>query len=395
MKTALIAFTILLALHGAAVIAAAQDLRAEAIAQQQARKAAAPPPYEPGKGQRLVKTLEDVLYSTPRGFYPVLDTVYSGGGITGGVGYRRYFGDATSLDVKGMYSLKNYRLFEVSTTNDALAGGRLSLSASTGLRDATQVGYYGLGAGTARGDRANFRFTQTWVGGQARFRPASRTVLGAGLAYEDFSLDGGQGRHPSIATRYSAATAPGLGTSPAYLHAMASAGIDTRPAAGYARTGGLYEAQYHNYHDTKGSLGFDRFDVEAVQHIPVLRENWVISLHGELQTTLNGDVPYFLLPSLGGGTSLRGYSSWRYRDRHSVLLQGELRWIPNRYGLDMALFYDAGTVAATRADLDSSRMKSDVGIGIRLHSLVATPVRIDLARGSEGMRLVMSGSAAF
>ena len=68
--------------------------------------------------------------------------------------------------------------------------------------------------------------------------------------------------------------------------------------------------------------------------MPILRENWVISLHGLLQTTLDDDdtVPYFLLPSLGSGSTLRGYSSWRFRDRHSLLMSGEWRWIPNRLG---------------------------------------------------------------
>ena len=40
-------------------------------------------------------------------------------------------------------------------------------------------------------------------------------------------------------------------------------------------------------------------------------------------------------------------------------------------------------------------MKSDVGFGVRFHSLVATPLRIELAKGSEGLRLVFAGSAAF
>ena len=31
-------------------------------------------------------------------------------------------------------------------------------------------------------------------------------------------------------------------------------------------------------------------------------------------------VPYFLLPALGSGSTLRGYSSWRFRDRHSRAL---------------------------------------------------------------------------
>ena len=50
-----------------------------------------------------------------------------------------------------------------------------------------------------------------------------------------------------------------------------------------------------------------RIDGEMVQHLPILREIWVISLHGLVQTTLDDDdtVPYFLLPSLGSGSTLR------------------------------------------------------------------------------------------
>jgi outer membrane protein assembly factor BamA len=61
----------------------------------------------------------------------------------------------------------------------------------------------------------------------------------------------------------------------------------------------------------------------------------------------------------------------------------------------MALFYDAGTVAARRSDLDLHGMKSDYGIGFRLHGPLATPLRIELAKGNEGMVLNFSASQVF
>ena len=123
----------------------------------------------------------------------------------------------------------------------------------------------------------------------------------------------------------------------------------------------------------------------------------MISLRGRLQSTLDDDdvVPYFLMPALGSGSTLRGYGSWRFRDRQSVLASAEWRWIPNRLGLDMAIFYDAGMVADRFRALTTRGMKSDVGIGVRFHSPLATPLRIELARGSEGFNLVFAGSAAF
>ena len=46
---------------------------------------------------------------------------------------------------------------------------------------------------------------------------------------------------------------------------------------------------------------------EIVQHVPILRENWVFSVHGLARTTLDDTsaVPFFLMPSLGSGSTLR------------------------------------------------------------------------------------------
>jgi outer membrane translocation and assembly module TamA len=136
---------------------------------------------------------------------------------------------------------------------------------------------------------------------------------------------------------------------------------------------------------------------EIVQHVPILRENWVISLRGRLESVLDDDdqVPYFLLPSLGSGSTLRGYSSWRFRDRHSLLMSAEWRWIPSRLAMDMAIFYDTGKVTPRFDDISFKDLKSDYGIGVRFHTPFATPLRVELARSREGTRIVFSGGAAF
>ena len=40
---------------------------------------------------------------------------------------------------------------------------------------------------------------------------------------------------------------------------------------------------------------------------------------------------------------------------------------------DTAIFYDAGKVTARRSDLDLEGLKSDYGIGFRIHGPAATP----------------------
>jgi outer membrane translocation and assembly module TamA len=66
----------------------------------------------------------------------------------------------------------------------------------------------------------------------------------------------------------------------------------------------------------------------------------------------------------------------------------------NRY-LDMAFFYDAGKVVARTSDLDLDGLKSDFGFGLRFHGPAATPLRVEIAKGREGLAFIFSASAVF
>lgn len=375
----------------------AQSSRIEVIAAEQSEKAKQLRPHEPSTAEKVTVKVHGVLTKMQNGFYPNVGSVYSGGGFAIGPGYRRFYGDRSLVDVKGLYSIRSYKLVEVGTQSPGHANGLLDVYARAAWRDATQVAFYGLGTNSAKNGRTNFRMKQASASGGLRVHPLSWAMAGGTLSYEDFTLEDGAGAAPSIEERHTPQTAPGLGVNPAYLHTTVSAGIDWRPSPGYARRGGLYAIDYHKYADRDRTYSFDRIDGEVVQHIPILRENWVLSLRGQVQTTVgdNDLVPYFLLPALGSGSTLRAYSSWRFRDRHSELFSVEWRWIPNRFGLDMAFFYDAGKVTSRRSDLDLSGLKSNVGVGARFHGPAATPLRIEIARGREGLHLVFAAGPAF
>ena len=375
----------------------AQETRAGTIAEQQAAKAADLKPYEPGTFERMASGFKRALVDTPNGFYPWLDSVYSGGGFTLGAGYRHFYGDRTFWDARGLFSAKTYKRAELATNAIAVGSGPMDLRAVIGWRDATQISFYGVGSETTTEQKSNFRMQQMYAAAGFRGRGPARLVFDFNAAYEDYALESGTGNSPSIESLYTVETAPGLGDSPSFAHTTWMGGIDWRPAAGYARRGGVYSLIYDNYFDPDGVYTFDRLQADVVQHLPVLRETWVLSVHGAARTTLDDDdnVPYFLLPALGSGSTLRAYPSWRFRDRHSLLLSGEWRWVVNRSFLDMALFYDAGKVTARRQDLNFEDLKQDVGIGIRFHGPLTTPLRVEVARGNEGINLVFSGGAAF
>ena len=75
------------------------------------------------------------------------------------------------------------------------------------------------------------------------------------------------------------------------------AGFDWRPSPGYARRGGLYAVTLHDYRDSNENFGFRQIDYDVVQHLPLLREAWVLSLHAFAATTdtkVDQRIPFFM-----------------------------------------------------------------------------------------------------
>ena len=389
----------LVALLASAAGAVAQDSREAAIAQAKAEKARSLHPYVPSRAEQLMSEAEGILRGGGLRWHTFFDSAYAGGGFTVGAGYRRHVSSYNTVDLRGSITPSGYKRLEAEFLAPRLFDRRGMLSVIGGWREATEVGFYGTGtASTSKDDRANYGFTQPYVSGRLELWPARKwVVVGGGLEYSQWNQGSGDGSVPSVEEIYTPATLPGLGANPTYLHVQGFAALDTRAAAGYARRGGAYGVTVHDYVDQDGHFGFRQVDYDAVQHIPILRDAWVLSLHARLETTFVGDdeqVPFFMLPALGGGSTLRGFGSWRFRDRHSLLLQGEWRVLANRF-LDMALFYDAGKVMGDTTDISWTGLKSDVGLGFRFHGPMTTPLRIELARSNEGLSIVFSSKAPF
>ena len=379
-----------------AAAASAQEAREAIIAQAQAEKAQRLAPYQPGRVEQILEKAQNSLLLAPEGFYPVFGSVYSGGGFTLGAGYRRFLGDRLNWNISGLYSLKNYKLIQFGLHSPRPLSGTIDWELEAGWRDATQVAYHGLGVDSAD-EEAQFRREQGFGGAKGWYRPRRWAVLHAALGYEAFTIADGQGHAPDVDDTFTSETAPGLGDNPDFVHLAWSAALDTRTSPGYSRRGTLLELGYHAYRDSNSTYDFERIDAEAITHVPVFREAWVLSFRGRLQTTPDDTdaVPFFMMPSLGSGSTLRGFSSWRFRDRHSMLFSAEWRWIPNRMAMDAALFFDAGTVADRFDALSFGNMESNVGLGVRFHSPVATPLRLEVAWGRNGPRLIFAASPAF
>ena len=395
MRLSVHAFAVVL-LVGVSSVARAQDTRAEELAAEQAQKSTDLHPYEPTLFERRLVRVERAFVNPPP-LYAYIGSVMRGGWMAVGPGYRGTFGDSSRFDVHGAWSLKNYKTVDGFVRLSEIGDDRIRIDLRGSWLDAPKVSFWGTGDGSSVTNKTSYRHRATTGGAVARLQATPVFAVGGG--FDAVAYDSGPGTAgTSVEQRFSPGELPGLGLSTNYLRSQLFAEVDWRQSPGYTRRGGLYKVEWNTYRETtNGPFSFRRLDVEFNQFIPILRENWVIALRA-LTSLTDADtgqrVPFFLLPDLGGGGELRGYPSWRFRDRQRILLTGEYRWTAGNF-VDMALFLDAGKVVAEHSDVDLEKLRTTYGIGVRFHTPAATVMRIEIAHTHEGNGLIFAFGPSF
>jgi hypothetical protein len=375
----------------------AQTTREEELATQQAEKAKSTATTRRAWFEQKLLDIEEAGgFGVPRGFFVAFGDIKAGSGLALGPLYAKTFADGAFFQLKSTYSIRNFKMAQAFVQSAPLAQKRVLLNARARWQDAPVLPVYALGTESPR-TRADYSETKTEVSGQALITPVRFLKFGAGTGFERFDTGDASSNRPALGDLYTSSQMPGIGADPDYIHSYVSGAIDSRRGPGFSRTGSLLSATYHDYRQRNdGAFSFHRTDAVARQLIPILHGNWVIdlSLRASMADADSGDtVPFFLMPSLGGGRALRGYGNYRFRDRNSILFTGEYRWYVQEFA-EMALFYDAGKVTSRRADLDFNDLKSDFGIGLRFHGPQTTIIRAEIARGNEGLRFILSFTPA-
>ena len=106
-----------------------------------------------------------------------------------------------------------------------------------------------------------------------------------------------------------------------------------------------------------------------------------------------GNVPYRMLPEIGGARFLRGYYRGRFRDNNMVIIQQEFR-MPIYKAFGLAVFGGVGEVANTLPQLQTNEIHYNYGIGLRLrvNKKENTNIRIDygFTKDSQGLYIVFA-----
>ena len=397
----------LLAACACAATASAQETRADVLAQERAAKAQESGTSAPAGSGFLERTFSwasaklEGASGARNGFYPDMGGMIMGSGVSAGPGYRHsLFGGRARFDASGAASWRRSTMVQSKIEWPRLFTDRLSVGAQVKHQDFTQINFFGVGGGSPKANQTNFRLMDTDVAGFATVHANRWLSVGGrvGVLRSVGVAPGTRSLYPSTGDRFDDTTAPGLTRQPGFLHADMSFDVDTRDVPGYPTSGGRYRLSMASFHDRDYSqYSFRRMEADAAHYIPLLHKSWVLALRGRMalsQTDRGQEVPFYLLPTLGGSTALRGFSDYRFRDRDLLLVSAEYRW-PIFRTMDGALFYDAGTVAASADALSMRHLHTDYGVGVRVHTTTRTTARVDFARSGEGHRVLLTFTAPF
>lgn len=367
--------------------ARAQDSREHLLSGARAAKATGLHAYEPTPLERRIDFVNRLVVS-PRTFRPYIGSVMEGGGLAIGPALRTTVGDTGVFTAHAAWSVRSYGAVVANLTLPEFGGRRLRVDVGGKRLHAPGVAFFGIGPDSSRAARRTFGYDELTVGATVTARLSRVVMAGGQLDYLTLRADD--------ADTTTAGPLPSL--APDYYRLGAFAAIDTRTSAAYARDGGLLRAAYSDYRQANGrSFSFQRVDADVRRFVPLNGESQVVALRASASGTFAGagsEVPFFLLPELGGPRALRGYSSWRFRDRARLVLSAEYRWTAGPL-VDMSVFADAGAVAPRVTALTSEPLRTSYGVGFTVHTPSSTLTRLEIARSREGLGLLVSFGPSF
>jgi len=327
---------------------------------------------EDEKNQLLVLP---IVYYTP-------ETKIAGG--VGGIYYLRSLkdrqkGHTSTLFMDVIYTQKKQVLAEL-TPDLYLNKGKLHMVGYLAFKDYAEK-FYGFGSRTTEEMEEQFSYRSFELKCSVRKRIGS--LFYVGIQY-DFGY-----------TEITEAEPGGLLDSGSILGSekgiQSGLGInvvqDSRDNIFFPTGGALLQASAMVFGPALASdYDFRRVTLDFRQYFTVFSHH-VLAFQQSLDAT-SGNVPFQLLPKLGGPSIMRGYYQGRFRDKKAIFLQMEYR-VPLIWRLAAVGFVGYGGVADRLSSFKLDKLKISGGLGIRfrVNRKSGTNVRLDFgfAEGNLGV----------
>ena len=382
------------------------ETRMATIERQQQEKAANLSPAGP---DRIEGVLEKYIGDDPMNKYvggiPGLNLrlggLPSGSGVAAGLEYMRpdLAGGLMMFRMSAAGSTNLWHGLETEFSFPRVGGRYLDASFLARRVDATSIQYFGPGENSDKDRESNYHREENSFGGTLVFKPTRRHLkLGLTTEYRLFNTSPGSGDDGHIERKFTPEEAPGIDHQTHYLQLSPFVDIDLRDKPSDPHRGTHLLLQFDRFDDRKHDrYSFQRFNGSLEHYIPFLNEKRVVALRAETvlsQADSGNVVPFYMQPTLGGSSDLRGYARYRFQDDSMFVTSAEYRWELFTL-MDTALFVDAGKVFHRNRDFSFGHMEIDGGFGFRFKTRDAVIFRVDTAFSREGYGLWFAFSHVF
>jgi len=329
------------------------------------------------------------------------------GGLTGfGVGmtgeYTGLFTPDGRARLEGAASTTGHRL--VNAGLGVPVGPRGRIEVAGGYRVRPNARYFGLGPDASRGDQSFYRQESGWAG-------VSYTLSGSHLEamVEVFgstigAFDPRDQDQPSLPDQFPD-TPTGYGEYSTGVTVGAGIAHVDEDGSGRPTRGGARRARVWHFSNLDGSgLDFWTFRIEAEQFVPLWYRYHTLALRGVvgwIDRTSPDEVPFQRLMTNRFPDELRGFDSFRWRDRGILLLSAEYRWpiwankTADGTGVDLYVLGDVGQVFRRAGDINGRNLTTSMGAGLRLGSMTGFVARMELAWSDEGAQFRLQTDQPF
>lgn len=406
---------------------APDDTRAKIWSRQREEKLLKLQPYRSGGLERALWWVEkngfQIFTVNYKGFYPRIGNLSTGSGFAPAVRFWSPDTGGSPFDIQSSaaYSTRGYQQYDLQFGKYDEKAPEYFLSANrTGIRPVgdilvrerrsflyadlryqyfPQEDFFGLGPDSQESERTDYLQESATYSVVAGYQFAR--WFGAGLRAGLLQVNIGPGtdsRFPTTQEVFTPAEAPGLYDQPLFYHLTSSAIFDLRDKPKNPHSGGMLGLSFTWVDDSRTDLfRFRRFALDGRYYLPLGSVARVLALRAFASTDSadNGQVvPFYLMDTLGGSQTLRGFREFRFRDTNLMYLSAEYRWeaVP---AIEGVLFYDTGKVFSDRSDFNFDNLEDSWGAGIRLKTSNAVIVRFDVGFSREGTRYFLKFAPSF
>jgi hypothetical protein len=332
---------------------------------------------------------------------PIFDPV-NRSGISGGLAFLRNspLGSPDRMIVLGLVRANGDYTASLSYTRRlrVLSGKRIHLGLGYAL-DHDQS-YFGLGLDARAEDERLLRLASADVDAWIELPAPAIWNARVQASFRRRGLSTGTGDAPGLVVGDRIDVPFGFGRTLDYPEVALTLEYDTRDSESRTTRGVVLSLAGLATHDLNDAeTGGLQATMTAGVYLPVLPlyRTLVLMMGASLASPLGTDneIPFHLLPSLGGSKMLRGYESGRYVDRVGLWGAAEYRykiyeWSGSGNGLSATIFGDFGRVAPKMAELLETPLRWSVGFGLRAEMNLFFLARFQVAYSPEDFRFVLA-----